>query len=70
MTIVVTVNNGTYYCDCPELCGSPGVGYGASTREAIGDQVYHNKSLLSITEFKLPKSELERLAKESRRQYV
>lgn len=63
LIIVVTDNNGTYCCDCPDLCGSLGVGYGSSAREAIGDWVYHNATLLKITEFKLPKAEIARLNK-------
>lgn len=53
-----------FCADVIDSPGSPGVGYGKTVREAIGEWVYYNAKLLNIDKFELPDCEYERISDE------
>lgn len=48
MKIVVMKSGDLYIADRPDLPGSPIVGYGKTTKEAIGDLIYNDMKSFNI----------------------
>jgi len=55
--------NCKYRADRPNLCGSPTVGYGKTTKEALGDLIYNDSKSFNI-QLELPPEEYNKIHRE------